>query len=820
MKGLLLNSLEKRQKEEAYDLVKRGVKHHLRSHVCWHVYGLLYRTDRDYDEAIKCYKNALKFDPENITVLRDLALLQIQMRDYAGFLETRQKLLELKSANRQHWVSFALAHHLNGNFEVAATILDTYEKTLDVTEEVSLNEAYERSELLLYKIQILEEGGKLEEALNLLDKSEADNKLKDTLGATEARGRLLLALGRESDAEAVFRKLIAINTENYKYHSGLCQSLGLLSADSKPSESTYLNLKQVYRQLQFDFPKSTAMKRIPLDFLMVTDNDFVSAADSYVKPMLRRGVPSLFSDMSSLYTHSDKVCALGELFERLESGVEDTERLPASDDAAADDDGNEEAIVWTRLYLAQHYNALGDSEKALKTIDRCIEQVPELLELHSARAKILEKAGDYAAAAEAADLARSLDVSDRYINCVAVKALFKSGSCAEAEGTAALFTRDGEQANNLFDMQASWYELSSGKAYMEAGDFGKALKRFHKIDSHFEDFVEDQFDFHQYCVRKGTLRAYTDLLRMEDKLKSHPVWAKAVSLAIACYLRLDDALTNRKLKEVEDEKNMSAEEARRQRQKKRREESRKDVAKTGSLDKQKDPDPDGGELAATEQPLEEASKLIRVLLQHAGDMVKSQLLGVEVYMRRGKLLLSFAALQKAIRLGGAEHPEVHYAILQVISFVENMKEVSLNASVTEVVKERVALLLKSATSLTEYHDSYAASMKAPSLPQSVAIAKGIALLTPSSKENAASTLAKCTQISGSTHKECVAVHKLLKHELKTDASADVWAARCAEVFTLSRYFSGSHVVPLVAQENGNGNGNGKCITEQMKSMAL
>lgn len=37
MKGLLLNCLER--KEEAYDLVKRGVKNDIRSHVCWHVYG-------------------------------------------------------------------------------------------------------------------------------------------------------------------------------------------------------------------------------------------------------------------------------------------------------------------------------------------------------------------------------------------------------------------------------------------------------------------------------------------------------------------------------------------------------------------------------------------------------------------------------------------------------------------------------------------------------------------------------------------------------------------------------------------------------------
>jgi peptide alpha-N-acetyltransferase len=37
MKGLVLNHLGR--KEEAYKLVREGLKHHLASHVCWHVYG-------------------------------------------------------------------------------------------------------------------------------------------------------------------------------------------------------------------------------------------------------------------------------------------------------------------------------------------------------------------------------------------------------------------------------------------------------------------------------------------------------------------------------------------------------------------------------------------------------------------------------------------------------------------------------------------------------------------------------------------------------------------------------------------------------------
>lgn len=37
MKGLTLNYMDK--KEEAYDLVRKGLRCDLKSHVCWHVYG-------------------------------------------------------------------------------------------------------------------------------------------------------------------------------------------------------------------------------------------------------------------------------------------------------------------------------------------------------------------------------------------------------------------------------------------------------------------------------------------------------------------------------------------------------------------------------------------------------------------------------------------------------------------------------------------------------------------------------------------------------------------------------------------------------------
>ena len=57
---------------------------------------------------------------------------------------------------------------------------------------------------------------------------------------------------------------------------------------------------------------------------------------------------------------------------------------------------------------------------------------------------------------------------------------------------------------------------------------------------HFSEIIEDQFDFHTYCMRKMTLRAYVGLLRLEDVLRQHPFYYKASKLAIEvpgdCYV--------------------------------------------------------------------------------------------------------------------------------------------------------------------------------------------------------------------------------------------------------------------------------------------
>ena len=105
------------------------------------------------------------------------------MRDIQEFVDTRQKLLHLKPGNRNHWISFAVAHHLNKSYDVAVRVIEAYENTL---EEVPPGEAYEHSEMLLYKIMILEEGAMFEDALREL----TTNKVRSGSACSKNRSEL------------------------------------------------------------------------------------------------------------------------------------------------------------------------------------------------------------------------------------------------------------------------------------------------------------------------------------------------------------------------------------------------------------------------------------------------------------------------------------------------------------------------------------------------------------------------------------------------------------------------------------------------------
>lgn len=273
------------------------------------------------------------------------------------------------------------------------------------------------------------------------------------------------------------------------------------------------------------------MKRLPLDF--AAGDEFKSLMDKYLQRNLRKGVPPLFVNVRALYKDQEKIRVVEELL------AEYMENLPTSGHftKANKEEGVERepasALLWTYYYLAQHHDYLRNTDKALEYINLSIDHTPTLIELFVCKGRIYKHAGDPNEAYKWLDEAQSLDTADRYINSKCAKYMLRANLIKEAEDICAKFTREGVSAmENLNEMQCMWFQTECALAYQRMGQWGESLKKCHEVDRHFAEIIEDQFDFHTYCMRKMTLRSYVGLLRLEDVLREHPFYFKAAKCAI------------------------------------------------------------------------------------------------------------------------------------------------------------------------------------------------------------------------------------------------------------------------------------------------
>ncbi|KAI4331230.1 hypothetical protein MLD38_029435 [Melastoma candidum] len=812
MKGLTLNCMDR--KTEAYELVRQGLKNDLKSHVCWHVYGLLYRSDREYREAIKCYRNALRIDPDNIEILRDLSLLQAQMRDLTGFVETRQQLLTLKPNHRMNWIGFAVSHHLNSNPSKAIDILEAYEGTLE-EDHPPENERCEHGEMLLYKISLLEECGFLDKALSELHNKEI--KIVDKLACKEQEVSLLVKLGRFDEGGQLYRLLLSVNPDNYRYYEGLQKCCGLYRDDGHYSSDEIDRLENLYLSLAEQYSRSSTVKRIPLDFLQ--GDKFCDAATKYIRPLLSKGVPSLFSDLSSLYNHPGKAEILEKIFLEIEDSVRKSGQYPGREEREPPS-----TLMWTLFLLAQHYDRRGRYDDALSKIDEAIEHTPTVIDLYSVKGRILKHAGDLAAAAALADEARCMDLADRYINSECVKRMLQADQVALAEKTAVLFTKDGDQHNNLHDMQCMWYELASGESYYRQNDLGRALKKFLAVEKHYADITEDQFDFHSYCLRKMTLRAYVEMLKFQDRLHSHSCFHKAAIGAIRCYLKLFDSPLKSSAEEDDETSKLLPSQKKKLRQKQRKAEARakkeaevknvesnsSNVSKSGKKHiKPVDPDPHGEKLLQVEDPLSEASKYLKLLQKNSADSVETHILAFEVNMRKQKILLAFQAVKQLIRLD-PESPDTHRCLIRFFHHMGSLPPPMIDSeklirTVLDIERPEISQLHEK--SLLEANEFFLHKHE-DSLMHRAAAAEMLLLLEPGNKAKAIKLIEDSTNNMVSRKgnngsvvewklKDCISVHKLLETVFLDKDAASRWKLRCAEYFHYSTYFGGrcSSAVP-------------------------
>ncbi|KAJ3614790.1 hypothetical protein NHX12_018360 [Muraenolepis orangiensis] len=770
MKGLTLNCLGK--KEEAYDLVRRGLRNDLKSHVCWHVYGLLQRSDKKYDEAIKCYRNALKWDKDNLQILRDLSLLQIQMRDLEGYRETRYQLLQLRPAQRASWIGYAIAYHLLEDYEMAAKIIEEFRKTQQTSPD---KVDYEYSELLLYQNQVLREAGLYKEALEHL--SNYEKQICDKLAVEETRGELLLKLERMEEATQVYRRLQERNPENWCYYHGLEKALKAETVDEK---------RKIYAEAWEQYPKGLVPRRLPLNFL--SGVKFRECLDKYLRMNFSKGCPPVFTTLKSLYHDKEKVAIIEELVVGYETSLNGCRMFNQNDG------GKEEpptTLLWVQYFLAQHYNMISQQTLALEYINTAIESTPTLIELFVIKAKIYKHAGNIKEAAQWMDEAQALDTADRFINSKCAKYMLKAGLVKEAEEMCSKFTREGASAvENLNEMQCMWFQTECALAYKGMEKYGDALKKCHEIERHFVEITDDQFDFHTYCMRKMTLRSYVDLLKLEDVLRQHPFYYKAARTAIQIYLGLhDNPLTDDSKEMQADTANLTDKELKKMRNKQRRAQKK------------------------VENPLEEAVKFLTPLKHLVRDKIDTHLLAFEIYFRKEKYLLMLQSVKRAVTIN-PDDPWLHQCLVRFFKGVSESKD--LPEAVRTVLKQEITRLFGDSNA-NSFNQAYLAKHSI-SIPHRLAAAKMMVYMD-SATETKAMELATGMDdtLVNRSIVICTDVLDSLRNGVLGDCKerAEAYRAECHKLYPYTLAFMPPGYEENAKMANGDANADTEELTNEM-----
>ncbi|KAM5278003.1 N-alpha-acetyltransferase 16, NatA auxiliary subunit isoform 5-T5 [Hipposideros larvatus] len=636
MKGLTLNCLGK--KEEAYEFVRKGLRNDVKSH--------------------------------------------IQMRDLEGYRETRYQLLQLRPTQRASWIGYAIAYHLLKDYDMALKLLEEFRQT----QQVPPNKIdYEYSELILYQNQVMREADQFQESLEHIETYE--KQICDKLLVEEIKGEVLLKLGRLKEASEVFKNLIDRNAENWYYYEGLEKALQLSSLGPFLPHGTLEERLQLYEEISKQHPRAISPRRLPLN--LVPGAKFRELMDKFLRVHFSKGCPPLFTTLKSLYYSTEKISIIQELVTNYEAS------LKTCDFFSPYENGEKEpptTLLWVQYFLAQHFDKLGQYSLAFDYINAAISSTPTLIELFYMKAKIYKHIGNLREAAKWMDEAQSLDTADRFINSKCAKYMLRANMIKEAEEMCSKFTREGTSAmENLNEMQCMWFQTECIAAYQRLGRYGDALKKCHEVERHFFEITDDQFDFHTYCMRKMTLRAYVDLLRLEDVLRRHAFYFKAARSAIEIYLKLyDNPLTNESKQQEINSENLSAKELKKMLSKQRRaqkkaklEEERKHAERERQQKNQKKKRDEEEEEASglkeelipeklerIENPLEEAIKFLIPLKNLVADNIDTHLLAFEIYFRKGKFLLMLQSVKRAFAID-SNNPWLHECLIKFSKSVSN-----------------------------------------------------------------------------------------------------------------------------------------------------
>jgi tetratricopeptide (TPR) repeat protein len=233
----------------------------------------------------------------------------------------------------------------------------------------------------------------------------------------------------------------------------------------------------VLSQYEEVLPKSNTHLRLAIE-LLSPGLGFFDKLEKYIRPLIIKGVPSLINDLKKLYKDMDKTKILGEMLQKMCKSMETSRVLDSKDDVEQDPT----VLLWLYYFNSQHQLLIGNVDEALSYINKAIEHTPTVVELYTHKAKIMQYAGNQQQASNLVEMARGLDLADRYLNALSAKYLFKADEVKKAYEIMAMFSKEDKDGYlNVHEMQTMWFENHCGRAQYRMGDMRKALHQFWHI---------------------------------------------------------------------------------------------------------------------------------------------------------------------------------------------------------------------------------------------------------------------------------------------------------------------------------------------------
>jgi len=96
--------------------------------MAWHFYALYLKEDQKYNQALNCYIQANKKDPNNFNVIGDLSYMQLYLRQLNSFVLSSRKCIEVRPGNLINWVTYDFGCNLIKEYNSAITALKSTEK--------------------------------------------------------------------------------------------------------------------------------------------------------------------------------------------------------------------------------------------------------------------------------------------------------------------------------------------------------------------------------------------------------------------------------------------------------------------------------------------------------------------------------------------------------------------------------------------------------------------------------------------------------------------------------------------------------------------